>query len=239
MLRRKRRTGCRRSDTPITLAPPAAACNRSRGGRPASARRSDAFLLLLRRALCRLRSLARACRRGLRLAGASLLRAALARAARLRGALAGGLGGALARALLGARLLGAALRPLARFRARGLGRGGAALGSRLRCGSIRIAHGFTCCFFHPGDGGLSGFRHTLGSARDQVFCHFTLSSMFDAITSRHVGKLADSRFFLSSSFACETWRWPSFPLRMIRASTCDTVGAHRIRARRGSFANQR
>src|SRR5215211_7618590 len=216
MLRRKRRTGCRRSDTPITLAPPAAACNRSRGGRPASARRSDAFLLLLRRALCRLRSLARACRRGLRLAGASLLRAALARAARLRGALAGTLlgagllGGGLLRALLGAfrgRLLGAAaLRPLARFRARGLGRGGAALGSRLRCGSIRIAHGFTCCFFHPGDGGLSGFRHTLGSARDQVFCHFTLSSMFDAITSRHVGKLADSRFFLSSSFACETWR---------------------------------
>ena len=41
--------------------------------------------------------------------------------------------------------------------------------------SIRIAHGFTCCFFHAGDGGLSGFRHTLGSARDQVFGHFTLS----------------------------------------------------------------
>jgi hypothetical protein len=78
----------------------------------------------------------------------------------------------------------------------------------------------------------------LGSARDQVFCHFTLSSMFDAITSRHVGKLADSRFFLSSSFACETWRWPSFPLRMIRASTCDAVWRASDRAQRGALANQ-
>jgi len=33
---------------------------------------------------------------------------------------------------------------------------------------------------------LSGFRHTLGCARDQVFGHFALSLGFDAIMSRHV-----------------------------------------------------